>query len=338
MNKKALDALKLHVEYEALPADRGGKDEPKGKAWAAFIKARDAALSQPAIPLDNAELIQDLQKRADQIGYLLSDPPKHHPDATLMRKAAAALIIHHANDHGSVVASVDHDDLSPMAKDTCGPDTVQPTAPSDHAWVVERLGKTADYLAALKNRTSIEETAIELFREAIAALSGVGPVAVRASLLEEARQELALGIAFIGRDRGTDRLDKTLDGLVERFVKMDQRILSALATPPAQGDAAQPGADGLEKAARYMEDRAQEYNRIRDPGMANHCRACASGIRKLALPASPAASQEGAIYAHPSSRDDVLEEAARIAESRTPLWEEAKAVAAAIRAAKGGKS
>ncbi|WP_277019023.1 MULTISPECIES: hypothetical protein [Paracoccus] len=38
------EALELHVAYEATPPDRGGKNGPKGKAWAAFIKARDRAL------------------------------------------------------------------------------------------------------------------------------------------------------------------------------------------------------------------------------------------------------------------------------------------------------
>jgi hypothetical protein len=38
------EALKLHVAYEALPADRGGKLGPKGRAWAAFVNARDDAL------------------------------------------------------------------------------------------------------------------------------------------------------------------------------------------------------------------------------------------------------------------------------------------------------
>ena len=41
----AREALELHVAYEALPADRGGKNGPKGRAWSAFIEARDAALS-----------------------------------------------------------------------------------------------------------------------------------------------------------------------------------------------------------------------------------------------------------------------------------------------------
>lgn len=42
----ALKALRLHVEYEALPQDRGGNNGPKGKAWAAFVAARDAALGK----------------------------------------------------------------------------------------------------------------------------------------------------------------------------------------------------------------------------------------------------------------------------------------------------
>ena len=40
-----LEAVKLHVAYEALPQDRGGKDGPKGRAWAAFIAARNAAIA-----------------------------------------------------------------------------------------------------------------------------------------------------------------------------------------------------------------------------------------------------------------------------------------------------
>jgi hypothetical protein len=39
---------------------------------------------------------------------------------------------------------------------------------------------------------------------------------------------------------------------------------------------------GLEAAASMLDEEAQEYNRIRDPGMANHCRARAKRIRALA--------------------------------------------------------
>jgi len=42
----AINALKLHVIYEALPTDRGGKDGRKGRAWAKFIAARDAAIAK----------------------------------------------------------------------------------------------------------------------------------------------------------------------------------------------------------------------------------------------------------------------------------------------------
>lgn len=42
---RLLDVLKLHVAYEAVPRDRGGRDGPKGRAWAKFIAARDAALA-----------------------------------------------------------------------------------------------------------------------------------------------------------------------------------------------------------------------------------------------------------------------------------------------------
>lgn len=41
-----LAALLLHVAYESTPADRGGNDGPKGKAWTAFIEARDKAIAK----------------------------------------------------------------------------------------------------------------------------------------------------------------------------------------------------------------------------------------------------------------------------------------------------
>lgn len=44
MTDLAIKALRLHVAYEAVPRDRGGDNGPKGRAWAAFIEARDAAL------------------------------------------------------------------------------------------------------------------------------------------------------------------------------------------------------------------------------------------------------------------------------------------------------
>lgn len=40
-------ALRLHIAYEALPADRGWRAGPKGRAWETFISARDAALTTP---------------------------------------------------------------------------------------------------------------------------------------------------------------------------------------------------------------------------------------------------------------------------------------------------
>ncbi|WAP67199.1 hypothetical protein [Jiella pelagia] len=40
----ATAALRLHVEYERTPTDRGGKAGPKGQAWKRFVDARDAAL------------------------------------------------------------------------------------------------------------------------------------------------------------------------------------------------------------------------------------------------------------------------------------------------------
>lgn len=42
--EKMREAFLLHVAYEATPTDRGGSQGPKGRAYAAWIAARDAAL------------------------------------------------------------------------------------------------------------------------------------------------------------------------------------------------------------------------------------------------------------------------------------------------------
>lgn len=42
----AKKALRAYDAYEAVPADRGGKTGPKGKAWQAFLDAKAAALSE----------------------------------------------------------------------------------------------------------------------------------------------------------------------------------------------------------------------------------------------------------------------------------------------------
>lgn len=41
-----LAALQLHIEYEAIPSDRGGANGPKGRAWKEFVDARDKAIAK----------------------------------------------------------------------------------------------------------------------------------------------------------------------------------------------------------------------------------------------------------------------------------------------------
>jgi hypothetical protein len=41
-------------------------------------------------------------------------------------------------------------------------------------------------------------------------------------------------------------------------------------------------AAAYEDAARIADDRAQHFNKLRDPGMANHCRSLAAAIRARA--------------------------------------------------------
>lgn len=43
---EAIACLKAHVEYEAMPRDRGGKHGPRGRAWTAFVKSRDATIAK----------------------------------------------------------------------------------------------------------------------------------------------------------------------------------------------------------------------------------------------------------------------------------------------------
>jgi hypothetical protein len=44
------------------------------------------------------------------------------------------------------------------------------------------------------------------------------------ALLERAREEMVLAIAFLGRDAGSSRLDITANSLIERLAKMDREI------------------------------------------------------------------------------------------------------------------
>lgn len=46
--RELVEVLMLHAAYESTPSDRGGKNGPKGEAYAAFISARDAALAKTA--------------------------------------------------------------------------------------------------------------------------------------------------------------------------------------------------------------------------------------------------------------------------------------------------
>lgn len=41
----AMEALRLYDIYDRMPSDRGGKDGPRGRAYQAFVAAKDAALS-----------------------------------------------------------------------------------------------------------------------------------------------------------------------------------------------------------------------------------------------------------------------------------------------------
>lgn len=50
MSDKALEALRLYDVWESIPTDRGGKDGPKGRAFEAFLKAKEEAQSVDPTP------------------------------------------------------------------------------------------------------------------------------------------------------------------------------------------------------------------------------------------------------------------------------------------------
>jgi hypothetical protein len=80
--------------------------------------------------------------------------------------------------------------------------------------------------------------------------------------------------------------------------------------------------EGLEKAAALLDENAQSFNKIRDPGMANHDRALAKRIRALKQEGS---GQEAGEVSRsqteaPSVRSQALEEAAVQCEKRADIY------------------
>jgi hypothetical protein len=59
------------------------------------------------------------------------------------------------------------------------------------------------------------------------------------------------------------------------------KVRAALATPP-RSDAESARAAVIEECAKVLDEAAQDWNRIRDPGMANNARSYAKKIRALA--------------------------------------------------------
>ena len=95
---------------------------------------------------------------------------------------------------------------------------------------------------------------------------------------EKATIEMSIAFAeqFYAKKRGYDD-----DDISDWYAAM----LQAAPTPPPTDEyqrGFQAGAASMaEQAAKVAEDQAQELNRQRDPGMANHDRALAAKIRKL---------------------------------------------------------
>jgi len=103
-----------------------------------------------------------------------------------------------------------------------------------------------------------------------------------AEALAEVQKELVLAIAFLGRDHGTDRLDKTVGTIIDKLALADRTARMALSAHSA-GKVSRDAAEMRERAAKVLDNAAQDWNRIRDPGMANNARSYARKIRALPL-------------------------------------------------------
>lgn len=100
------------------------------------------------------------------------------------------------------------------------------TAAVTFQWVIEYLRAAADSGDGTVHVTSQLLDELTSFHKAALRQERNREDLIRA--LIEARGELVIGIAFIGRDLGTDRLTSTLNGLVERFVAADEKAMAAL--------------------------------------------------------------------------------------------------------------
>ncbi len=85
------------------------------------------------------------------------------------------------------------------------------------------------------------------------------------------------GLETTERDRSNpDRWHKDDLSLAARAIRDVARLLAHANAEVARAEQA-----GLERAASYLDGCALDFNRMRDPGMANHCRAKAKAIRAL---------------------------------------------------------
>lgn len=72
-DEKALEALRLYDIYDKMPSDRGGKNGPRGRAYQAFVDAKEAALS-PAQPPVGAASPQAEDRRCRECGITRIEP------------------------------------------------------------------------------------------------------------------------------------------------------------------------------------------------------------------------------------------------------------------------
>lgn len=78
-------------------------------------------------------------------------------------------------------------------------------------------------------------------------------------MLEKARQEIVLTIAFLGRDAGSERLEGTITSLISRLAEADKAILAALSAPVPLADAARIALEHAKTRFACLADHFKEH-------------------------------------------------------------------------------
>lgn len=82
-----------------------------------------------------------------------------------------------------------------------------------------------DFLENSEAKAAVQQNYDDRIRSA---LIPAKPAVEVVEALKVAREEIVIAIAFLGRDAGTSRIDRTIESLINRLVKADQLAQAAL--------------------------------------------------------------------------------------------------------------